>query len=111
MLYMESILGFDPHQYSNALLDYSINSFLRGDYDHPFSDEEPAPLPGLTPGGTVDTALQSLRQLDEPEPSHGAAVLLRFCANLSRGERWGSTASSKLAIRNLPPGKNCYEEP
>jgi hypothetical protein len=92
---LESILGFDPRQYSNALLDYSIDSFLRGDYDEPFSDDAPAPLPGLTPGGTVDAALRSLRQLDEPEPSHGAAVLLRFCASLSRGERWGSASTSK----------------
>jgi hypothetical protein len=26
--------------------------------------------------------------MDDPEPSHGAAVLMRFCTPLSRSERW-----------------------
>jgi hypothetical protein len=84
-------LGLDPRN-NEALLEYSIDSFLRGDYDQPFADDAAAPIPGLTPGVTVEAALKSLRQLDDPEPSHGAAVLLRFCAPLSRGERWGGSA-------------------
>jgi len=86
-------LGLDPRN-NDALLEYSIDSFLRGDYDRSFADDAAAPLPGLTPGATIDAALRSLRQLDDPEPSHGAAVLLRFCAPLSRGERWGGSPSS-----------------
>lgn len=86
-------LGLDP-QKREALLDYSIDSFLRGDYDRPFADDAAAPLPRLSPGDTVDAALRALRQLDDPEPSHGAAVLLRFCAPLTRGERWGGAPTS-----------------
>ena len=82
-------LGFDP-QDNDALLDYSIDSFLRGDYEGSFSDDAASPLPQLSPRETVENALNSLRALDDPEPSHGAAVMLRFCAPLSRGERWGS---------------------
>jgi hypothetical protein len=85
-------LGLDPRN-NDALLEYSIDSFLRGDYDQPFADDAAAPIPGLTPGATVEAALKSLRQLNDPEPSHGAAVLLRFCAPLSRGERWGGSES------------------
>ena len=70
------------------LLEYSIDSFLRGDYDRPFAEDAAAPLPDLTPGQTVDQALRSLRQMDDPQPSHGAAVLLRFCTPLRRSERW-----------------------
>jgi hypothetical protein len=81
-------------QTPDDFLEYSIDSFLRGDYDRPLADDAAAPLPGLTPGATVEAALRSLRQLDDPEPSHGAAVLLRFCAPLSRGERWGGAPSS-----------------
>jgi hypothetical protein len=81
-------------QSSDDFLEYSIDSFLRGEYNRPFADDAAAPLPGLTPGSTVEQALRSLRQLDDPEPSHGAAVLLRFCAPLSRGERWGASPSS-----------------
>lgn len=83
---------FDPTSAPNndAFLDYSIDSFLRGDYDGTFSDDAASPLPQLSPRETVENAMNSLRHLDDPEPSHGAAVLLRFCAPLSRGERWGS---------------------
>lgn len=72
-------------------LDFAIDSFLRGDYDRPFADNAPAPHPGLTPQTTVEAALESLRKLDDPEPSHGAAVLQRFLVPLSRGERWGDS--------------------
>jgi len=79
---------FDP-RISDELMEYSIDSFLRGDYDRNFADNAAAPLPNLSPSDTVDAALRSLRDLDEPEPSHGAAVFLRFCVQLGRGERWG----------------------
>jgi hypothetical protein len=71
------------------LLGYAIDSFLRGDYNLQFADDAPAPHPGLSPGSTIETCLRSLRQLDFPGTSHGAAVLMRFCVPLSRGERWG----------------------
>lgn len=61
----------------------SIDSFLDGEYSQPFADEAPAPHPGLTPSDTVECALRSLREMDEP------FVFMRFCAPLSRGERWG----------------------
>lgn len=86
--------GMGGPQSSDDFLEYSIDSFLRGEYNRPFADDAAAPLPGLTPGSTVEQALRSLRQLNDPEPSHGAAVLLRFCAPLSRGERWGASPSS-----------------
>jgi hypothetical protein len=88
-------LGLDPRK-NDALLEYSIDSFLRGDYDQPFAEDAAAPLPRMTPGSTVDAALRALRDLDEPEPSHGAAVLVRFCAPLSRGERWGGSPTSGM---------------
>ena len=72
-------------------VEYSIDSFLRGEYDRRFADDAPAPHPGLTPQKTVESAVRSLRQLDDPEPSHGAAVLMRFCSPLSRNERWGDS--------------------
>lgn len=65
---------------------YPLNSPM---HTGPFAEDAPAPYPKLSPGATIDTVLRSLRQLDDPEPSHGAAVLLRFCAPLSRAERWG----------------------
>jgi hypothetical protein len=74
---------------SERALDSAIDSFLRGEYDRPYAEDAMAPHPFLTPGTTVEAALRSLRKLDDPEPSHGAAVFLRFCAPLSRGERWG----------------------
>ncbi len=86
------------------LLEYSIDSFLRGDYDRAFSEDAASPLPGLSPSDTVDAALRSLRDLDDPEPSHGAAVFLRFCVELGRGERWGTTTSSASAWTELLRG-------
>jgi len=76
------------------LLEYSIDSFLRGDYDRSFSEDAASPLPGLSPSDTVDAALRSLRDLDDPEPFHGAAVFLRFCVALGRGDRWGTNEVS-----------------
>ncbi|KAL3935774.1 MAG: hypothetical protein SGBAC_008775 [Bacillariaceae sp.] len=71
------------------LLEDSIDSFLRGEYQGTFSDNALSPLSEYSPKKTVEKAVTSLRALDDPGPSHGAAVLLRFCAPLSRGERWG----------------------
>jgi hypothetical protein len=97
-------LGLDPRN-NDALLEYSIDSFLRGDYDRPFADDAVAPLPGLSPQETVEQALRALRQLDEPEPSHGAACFLRFCVPLRRGERWspGPSAWKELLRGSLTP--------
>eukprot|EP00566_Odontella_aurita_P018535 CAMPEP_0113597868 /NCGR_PEP_ID=MMETSP0015_2-20120614/41256_1 /TAXON_ID=2838 /ORGANISM="Odontella" /LENGTH=325 /DNA_ID=CAMNT_0000505793 /DNA_START=93 /DNA_END=1070 /DNA_ORIENTATION=- /assembly_acc=CAM_ASM_000160 len=80
------------NQTPDPQLEDAIDSFLRGEYDRPFSEDAPAPHPGLGPGQAVD-------DLDTPEPSHGAAVFLRFCAPLSRGDRWGGgdTAGSASA--------------
>ena len=85
------------------LLEYSMDSFLRGDYDKPFAENAAAPLPGLSPRETVEMALSSLRQLDDPHPSHGAAVLLRFCAPLSRADRWGGAGSSSSSSSSSSP--------
>ena len=71
--------------------DYSIDSFLRGEYDRPFADDAAAPHPELSPGETIESALHALGNLDDPEVSHGAAVFLRFCAPLSRSDRWGGS--------------------
>jgi len=78
------------------LLDFSIDRFLRGEYDGQFADDAPAPTPQMTPQMTVEAALTSLRHLDDPEPSHGAAVLLRFCVPLSRGGRWGDSSNKQI---------------
>ncbi len=86
------------------LLEYSIDSFLRGDYDRSFSEDAASPLPGLSPTDTVEAALRSLRYMDEPEPFHGAAVFLRFCVELGRGERWGTTTSSAASWVELLRG-------
>ena len=86
------------------LLEYSIDSFLRGEYERTFSEDAAAPLPGLSPSDTVDAALRSLRDLDEPEPSHGAAVFLRFCAELGKGERWGTSGSASPTWTELLRG-------
>ena len=67
----------------------SIDSFLDGEYSQPFAEEAPAPHPGLTPRETLDCALRSLRRMDEPYESHGAAVFMRFCVPLTNSERWG----------------------
>ena len=74
------------------LLEYAIDSFLRGDYDRQFSDDAPSPSPELSPGSAVEMALRALRDLDEPDMSHGAAVFQRFCLPLRRGERWGDSS-------------------
>jgi hypothetical protein len=108
---------------NDALLEYSIDSFLRGDYyshyyyDRPLvlqddDDDEDyynavAPLPGLSPGATVEQALQVLRKTttntlkdDYYDPSHAASCFLRFCVPLRRRERWSPpppTSSSSLS--------------
>jgi len=73
---------------ADRMLDYAIDSFLRGDYAYQFSESAPSPDPSLSPGETVELALRALRNLDQPEPAHGAAVLMRFCIPLSRAEKW-----------------------
>jgi len=93
--------------FTEALLQYSVDSFLSGQYDRPFKEDAPAPLPDLTPVETVDAALRALRELDVDDhdlsddddtdsPSHGAAVLLRFCAPLCRAERWGLSSAGTV---------------
>ena len=84
----------------DQLLDYSITAFLSGEYDRDFAEDAPAPNPLLTPQDVISSVLQSLRQLDDPEPSHGAAVLMRFCVPLSRGERWGDSSSFSINSNN-----------
>lgn len=71
--------------------DYAIDSFLRGEYDKPFAEDAPAPTPDYTPGQTVEIALESLRRLNEPDQSHGAAVFMRFLSPLTRNDRWGGS--------------------
>ena len=118
--------------FTDALLQYSIDSFLSGQYDRPFKEDAPAPLPDLTAVQTVDAALRALREMDvvvskygggtgknrdedkydrelnddddTHSISHGAAVLLRFCAPLSRAERWG--LSSAGTVVNSDSGMN-----
>jgi hypothetical protein len=89
---MNSIENDNPGD-DDALLGTTMDSFLRGDYDQAFAEDAPAPHPGLSPRATIEAVLRSLRDLNDPSPSHGAAVLQRFCAPLSRGERWGSAQS------------------
>ncbi|KAL7483566.1 hypothetical protein ACHAW6_009199 [Cyclotella cf. meneghiniana] len=84
----------------NQFLSDAIDSFLAGDYAHPFSPDAAAPHPLLTAGETVDVSLRALRQLNEPYPSHGAAVFLRFCMPLTRGERWGGGDPWKDLLRS-----------
>jgi len=74
----------------SLLEEASIDSFLRGEYDCPFSEDSPAPHPGFSPSQTIDAALRSLRALDDPYPSHGAAVFGGFVSPLLRSERWGT---------------------
>ena len=77
--------------------DYAIDSFLRGEYDRPFSDEAPAPLPKHKPSEIVEIALRALRDLDIPTSDHGAAVFMRFCAPLSRFDRWGGNIRGAIS--------------
>ncbi len=77
--------------------DYAIDSFLRGEYDRPFSEEAAAPLPKHKPSEIVELALTSLRDLDVPTSDHGAAVFMRFCAPLSRFDRWGGNISGAIS--------------
>ena len=79
---------FPDNEGSDEFLEYAIDSFLRGDYAYQFASDAPLPSPTLTAGETVDVALRALRKLDEPEPAHGAAVMLRFCIPLTRAEKW-----------------------
>jgi hypothetical protein len=102
---------------NDALLNYSIDSFLRGDYyyyDRPFElfeddDDDDynsvAPLPGLSPVATVEQALRVLRKTTTTTtitlnhgnygPSHSAACcFLRFCVPLRRRERWSTALPS-----------------
>lgn len=81
----------DWQEDDDELLGYAIDSFLRGDYDRQFAEDAPAPLPSTSPSTAVEHALRSLRNMDEPESAHGAAVLMRFCAPLNRGEKWGDS--------------------
>lgn len=76
--------------------EYSIDSFLNGEYDRPFSEDAGAPHPGLSPKEIVETALHALRYLDIPEEAHGAAVFSRFLSPLTRSERWGGSVSGTL---------------
>jgi len=76
--------------------EYSIDSFLNGEYDRPFSEDAGAPHPGLSPKEIVETALHALRNLDIPEEAHGAAVFSRFLSPLTRSERWGGSVSGTL---------------
>ena len=77
--------------------EYSIDSFLSGEYDRPFSEDAAAPHPELSPGETIEYALHALRDLDVPEVSHGAAVFSRFLAPMGRLERWGGSVSGKMS--------------
>jgi len=98
-----------PAPSDDEILGFAVDSFLRGDYDREFAEDAPAPHPGLSPGAVVDSALRSLRDLDDPEPSHGAAVLMRFCLPLSRGERWGGNTDS-TSRRDRDPWKEIMRE-
>jgi len=79
----------DGREEEEDSFEASIDSFLRGEYDREFAEDAPAPYPGLTPGATIEAILQSVRHMDDPHPSHGAAVLMRFNVPLTRAERWG----------------------
>mmetsp|Transcript_24938 Transcript_24938/g.52431 ORF Transcript_24938/g.52431 Transcript_24938/m.52431 type:complete len:367 (+) Transcript_24938:268-1368(+) len=86
----KSRIRYHQRKKQDPILSNSIDSFLAGEYAHPFSPDAPAPHPGLEPGETVEVSLRALRNLNDPHPSHGAAVFMRFCMPLTRGERWGS---------------------
>lgn len=82
----------DEEDDDDELLSCAIDSLLRGDYPFEYAEDAPAPHPGLEPGAVVGSVLRSLRKLDDPHPSHGAAVLWRFCLPLTRSERWGGAS-------------------
>ncbi len=86
----KSRIRYHQRKKQDPILSNSIDSFLAGEYAHPFSSDAPAPHPGLGPGETVEVSLRALRNLNDPHPAHGAAVFMRFCMPLTRGERWGS---------------------
>ena len=106
----DDVVGDEQDDDDKKLLNFAIDLFLRGDYDHKFSDDSPAPHPGLTPQKTVEAALFALRDLDDPEPSHGAAVLMRFCVPLSRGERWGDSSSNRISRNGTRPPSASWKE-
>jgi hypothetical protein len=107
---------------NDALLEYSIDSFLQGDYYYYDYDSDRvegydedydtavAPLPGLSPGATVEQAFQVLRKASNTtkttlkdnynDPSHAAACFLRFCVPLRRRERWSPPPTSNNNINN-----------
>ena len=95
---------FDPSYYEDDIPfppsneEYSIDSFLRGEYDRPYSEDAAAPHPELSPSETIGHSLHALRDLDTPEISHGAAVFARFLAPLSRSERWGGSVSGATVL-------------
>lgn len=86
---------YDNDDDDDSNLQQDIDAFLSGEYDRPFADDAPAPYPGLSPRKTIEAVLESLQQINNPEPAHGAAVLQRFCAPLGRGERWGGGSVHK----------------
>jgi hypothetical protein len=86
--------------------EYGIDSFLRGEYDRPFADDAAAPLPNHTPSEIVTIACKALRDLDIPTTDHGAAVFMRFCAPLSRGDRWGGNISGLSVGTNVGTSVN-----
>ena len=88
---------FDDITFPPSNEEYSIDSFLRGEYDRPFSEDAAAPHPELAPSETIENALYALRKLDIPEISHGAAVFARFLTPLSRSDRWGGSVSGALS--------------
>jgi len=107
----EGIGADDDDDDEAAVLGYAIDAFLRGEYDREYAEDAPAPHPGLTPCAAVDAALRSLRDLNDPNPSHGAAVFARFVLPLKRRERWGGgDSSSSSSSRRMKDGSS-VEDP
>jgi hypothetical protein len=103
----------------DAFLEYSIDSFLRGDYysyyDRPNTLEEDeegyavAPLPGLSPSATVEQALQVLRKATtttNDSSCQAATCFLRFCVPLRRRERWSPPLPSTFSFSSSPTRNN-----
>lgn len=84
--------------------EYAIDSFLGGEYDRPFAADAAAPLPRHAPSEIVEIALTALRDLDVPTTDHGAAVFMRFCAPLSRQDRWGNTSGKVSDWKDIMRG-------